>query len=93
MLATKSSVLAMVFLVSVCWIASVESICGGCTCNIFKCNCDCEIGARCDTHNYHGWCVAPYRRSISENETDPAIIFAKIDTNEVNISDFNFFLK
>lgn len=86
MLATKSSVLIMVILISVCWIAVVDSFCGGCSCNIAGCNCDCVYNYYCKQTKDMCSVAAPYmlgRRSITDDETDPSIIFAKLDKNEV----------
>ena len=99
MLATKSSVLVMVILISVCWIAGVDSFCNGCSCNILRCNCDCWPRNYCPQIKRMCYAPGPYfgRRaitddetsitvnetSITDDETDPSIKFAKLDKNEV----------
>jgi hypothetical protein len=83
MLATKTSVLVMVSLISVCLIAGVDSACGGCFCNIFGCNCDCVPNWPCKKTRSYGCPGRRGRRSITDDETDPSLKFAKLDKNEV----------
>jgi hypothetical protein len=75
----------MVTLITVCCIADVDSFCNGCSSNIFRCNCDCSPRNYCRQLGRTCYAAGPYfgRRSITDDETDPSVIFAKIDKNEV----------
>ncbi len=99
---TKRLAIVSATLVCLSWIASVDSHCYGCGCNIIGCNCDCHYKAecrKCSGFNCPRWvgngaqCLTLMsKRSIPE-EIDPRVYFDRIDTNKVINSLILFFFK